>query len=567
MHMDSFLSKLKKEHGDYIDSEHMQRSEKSQMPQSFSMGQVFSGQDMAQITSTADSAFQDFWSTYSDSFSDALHAEARARDVKDKLGVKDDQAQAGLKQRNAQIQQASRTSSARSDKSRKKHMADSSQAYLDAAQKHRKMAEARKEGHMMDAVTHAEEMISSMTLAGKEEIKATGNKDGAEERKKLALDVKEVRMRLNLYEEALKNKDLTSEQREELEKKYQEAAQLYSKMSTQLTVADDTDKGELGLKAADGYDDMTEDSVFEMAQANKYNTDPKLRSGIWGRFAGKKNNDSGRKFGYIRTWVCKSVNHFLREKEKYRRSMIAPVVINDAKKLDREFEQACAAIRTEAEENAQKKKLVKLPTRANLEQYSHELMEKVQGTIFDLDQAVTINTVEKKCKVYRMIDKAFLSWGMGIPDFDKLSPDEMAAEINKRHGKTIEDTGFMSTAYCVSRYFRDQPIMLTMLTPAGKKCYSTANFEEAEVIFGRNTRYTVIGAINHGKQAKKMKVSAKIPDGATSADQIRTHETMDFTGLEVICKMQLNDDEREDLAKRKNLDRKSEDSAWKGTEI
>jgi|GEM_PF-4670785 len=564
-----FLHRKKEQSGDYVS---VSQHETVEMPVSGSMdlqalesldeSQKFAAQDMHQITSSADAEFQSFWGKQADSYTDALHAQARSRDVKDKLGVKDAGAQSELNRRKADIQSAQKTSSARSDKARKNHMADSSQAYMTAAVKHQKMVQARSKGDMMSAVSHAEEVIASMTVAGKEEAMATGSNDTAEARKKLALDVKEIRMRLNLYEEALKDKNLSDEQREELEKKYQQAAQLYSKLSTKLTIAEDAEKGELSLSALDGYGELTEDSVFEMAQANKYNTDPELRSQIWGRYAGKKNNDSGRKFGYIRTWVCKSVNCFMRAKEKFRRQMTNPEE-NSSESAQKQFDEDIATIRAEAEENARKKRLVTVPTKGNLEEYSSELMERVQATAYDLDEATTINTIEKKCRVYRMIDKAFLSWGLGIPDFDKLSPDEIEREINKRHGKTVEDTGFMSTAYCMSQYFRKQPIMLTMLTPAGKKCYSTANFEEAEVIFARNTRYTVIGAINHGKKAKKMKLSSTIPDGAKSADEIRTHRTIDFTGIEVICKMQLTDDERKGLEKKKYLDKKDGGSGWK----
>lgn len=507
-------------------------------------GPVFDGNDMKSIISDADRTFQDFWSGQSDGYVDSLHANARARDVKGKLGSKDDQDRAGLQEMSKKMSEASRKSFARTDKSRKNHMSESSQAYAKAAGKQQKIAQSRSEGDTLSAVNHAEEMISLMTVAGQEEAKATGKRDASEARKKLALAVKEAKMRLNLYEEALKDRTLTEKQRNELEKRLQQAAQSYSKYLTQLSVAEDSEKGQLAQAVYGDYEDMTEDSAFEMAMGNRFNTDATLRSRIWGRYKGHYFNDAGRKFGYIRTWTCKAVNSFLRAKDKLRKAGVDPKTTKDEfDKLQDEFEEARQAIRPEAEANV-RRKIMKHASREELRQYSAELLERVQGTISDLDEATTLNVIQKKCKVYRMIDKAFLSWGLGIPDFDKLSPDEAVREINLRHGKTLEDSGFMSTAYCMSRYFRNNPIMLTLLTPAGKRCYATANFEEAEVIFGRNTRYTVIGAINRAGNAKKINVSAKIPDGAKNADEIRTKESMDFTGIEIICKVQLDAEEQ-----------------------
>ncbi len=511
-------------------------------------GPVFDESEMKSITADADSTFHDFWTGQSDGYVDSLHANARARDVKAKLGFKDDQDRAGLQEMNRKMSEASQKNLARTGKSRKNHMSESSQAYVQAADKQQKMVRARSEGDLLSAVNHAEEMISLMTVAGQEEAKATGKRDASEARKKLALAVKEAKMRLNLYEEALKDKSLTAEQRTEIEKRLHRAAVSYSKYLAQLSVAEDSDKGQLAQEIYGDYDDMTEDSAFDMAMGNRFNTDETLRSRIWGRYKWRYFNDSGRRFGYIRTWTCKAVNGFLRAKEKFRRGVTDPNTTQDEyDKLQEEFEQARQAIRPDAEAYV-RRKIMKHASREELSRYSAELLEKVQGTISDLDDATTLNVIQKKCKVYRMIDKAFLSWGLGIPDFDKLSPDEAVREINLRHGKTLEDSGFMSTAYCMSRYFRTQPIMLTLLTPAGKKCFATANFEEAEVIFGRNTRYTVIGAVNRAKQPKKMKVSAKIPDGAKTADEIRTNETMDFTGIEIICKVQLNEDEQKSVS-------------------
>ncbi len=507
-------------------------------------GPVFSESDMKSITSDADSTFHDFWTAQSEGYIDSLHANARARDVKEKLGFKDDRDRAGLQETGKKMSEASRKNFARTDKSRKNHMSEASQAYAKAADKQQKMVQSRSEGDLLSAVNHAEEVISLMTVAGQEEAKATGKRDVSEARKKLALALKEAKMRLNLYEEALKDKSLTDRQRNELEKRLQLAAKSYSKYLSQISVAEDSEKGQLAQAVYGDYEDISEDSVFEMAMDNRFNTDETLRSRIWGRYKTHHYNDSGRKFGYIRTWTCKAVNGFLRVKDKLRKAGVDPSTTDDEfRKLQYEFEEARQALRPEAEAYV-RRKIMRHASREEVSKYSAELLERVQGTISDLDEATTLNVIQKKCKVYRMIDKAFLSWGLGIPDFDKLSPEEAVREINLRHGKTLEDSGFMSTAYCMSRYFQTQPIMLTLLTPAGKKCYATANFLEAEIIFGRNTRYTVIGAINRAGNAKKMKVSGDIPDGAKRADEIRTNETTDFTGIEIICKVQLDAEEQ-----------------------
>ncbi|MCR4892369.1 MAG: hypothetical protein K5989_09345, partial [Lachnospiraceae bacterium] len=167
----------------------------------------------------------------------------------------------------------------------------------------------------------------------------------------------------------------------------------------------------------------------------------------------------------------------------------------------------------------------------------------MEDTIAEVEKASAgknCNVIEEKTRLFRLVGGDFLQYGLKLPKGiaidDKTAPgsaDEIVNAINKKAGTIIKDAGFMSTGYKPFEYFVSKcPIMLSMLVDKGKKCLVTNNFSQAEIIFGKDTRYMVVGAKVHGEKALKVPLS-KRDDGKTSEKE----QVGAFHGLEVIVKV------------------------------
>ncbi len=207
------------------------------------------------------------------------------------------------------------------------------------------------------------------------------------------------------------------------------------------------------------------------------------------------------------------------------------------KEAERVFAEEQERIRKEAVWRVSKR-VRKGASKEELEAFSKGFLSELDNSFALLDSAAKECVLPEDSRVYRMVDKSILSWGFGIKNYESMTPSQIVDQINQHHGKLITDHSYMSTGYCLSQYFHKSPFMLTLLTPKGKQCYVTANFEEAEIIFGRDTTYSVVCAVDHSEEPKEMKISSTIPDGAQTVDEIRTKRAFSFKGIEIICKME-----------------------------
>ncbi len=463
----------------------------------------------------------------------------------------------------------------RSEKTRLSHLTDARDAYLKASDRHHDMVRAKEKGDMAAAARQAEKMLDSLYAARRNKILALGHNDETEALMLEQLKQQEEQARMHLYEQLLKDEKLSSQTRKKFTQKYIQHSHTANVTSAKLALAQaagtltsvhvqaQTSKtaaiqasGESTLTAQeyDSYHDLDESVLLKLAGDNTWNTEESKREMLWGRFKGKF-YDYGRKFGYVRTWACRYINEYHRIRFQYHADLAEASRLEDlaSEENDMEMEKKAHQMHLDAEKAYEKgldgirKGLEDYASRRFLfgrgkearRAYVREFMERLPLTTGMVDNAVSKTSLPEKTRFYRMVDSRFLSWGLGISAdaAKKMSREEIVRSINLRHGTTIVDKGFMSTGYCVDKFFLKAPFMLTLLTPKGKTCYVTSNFLEAEVIFGRNTSYTVLYAIDHADVPKSMTISKKGRDGVMDLSEIHSDDHSDFKGIEIVCKM------------------------------
>ena len=197
----------------------------------------------------------------------------------------------------------------------------------------------------------------------------------------------------------------------------------------------------------------------------------------------------------------------------------------------------------------------------NLKDLSYEEWKaEEEKTIAVMDKATTVNTLPQDTMLFRMVGGDFLQYALGMKETtvgktDAGSADELVNEINKKAGTVIRDTSFMSVGFKVDQPFTRFPVMLTILADKGTKCMVTDNINESEIIFGRNTRYVLLGAHAHGGDPKHVPLSAH---QESYNKDISSMASYDFKGLELVVKI-LNDEDPETVQKRQEEEKKQEE--------
>ena len=190
----------------------------------------------------------------------------------------------------------------------------------------------------------------------------------------------------------------------------------------------------------------------------------------------------------------------------------------------------------------------------NVEEWEHE----TDKTIHRMDKATKENKLPQDTRFYRMVDMGFLQYALHMGE--NLSTEEKIKGINQKAGTVVQDKAFMSTGFKVDSHFfsgdKGQPVMLTLLADKGTKCFVTTNSCEGEVIFGRGTKYMILGAYAHGKDGKKVPITDSGKLGVTFEDlvgeeddtvetvseRLQDHESIKnktaiFTGIEIVAKI------------------------------
>ena len=134
---------------------------------------------------------------------------------------------------------------------------------------------------------------------------------------------------------------------------------------------------------------------------------------------------------------------------------------------------------------------------------------KIKQTIKRMDDATKQNELQQNTRFYRLVDKGFLQYALKLDE--NPSMQQTINSINQKAGTIVQDKAYMSTGFKVDDYFfsgqKGQPVMLTLLADKGTKCFVTANSNEGEVIFGKGTKYMILGAYAHGKDGKRVPIT------------------------------------------------------------
>ena len=371
-------------------------------------------------------------------------------------------------------------------------------------------------------------------------------------------------MLLNLYQQEAANRHLLPVYKEQLMQKATMLGLFRDSTRARLSFS-----GEKDLRDFEEYKELTEEEIVEMARDNTYNQGEEELDRMWGSFDNEKYGDW--EHGYIYTPNSFYVNKYLRAKytveqaketrdyqkqrvEEIKESLKGAETEQEKEKLTKQLEEATneyekAAARTKAllktemlsfEQTLRNRMNVKSRTEADNK--VNTWIHRTEKLIKDLDRATQMNRLPHKARFYRMVDSSILEWGLGLSHEElKMPMADLTELINRRTGTGFVDRGAMSTAWCVDQEFSDRPIMLTLLTDAGKRCFVTRNFKEGEVIFGRNTRYMLVSAINHGEDNLTLRRSVDVRDTTDDPEDLRSSKTTTFRGIELIMKVVSDD--------------------------
>lgn len=142
------------------------------------------------------------------------------------------------------------------------------------------------------------------------------------------------------------------------------------------------------------------------------------------------------------------------------------------------------------------------------------LSEKDKDTLTDMDAATKSYELKKDTILYRVANPNFLEFNLGIKTgigvrqsgggFTEETYSQLLELVGRKTGTVVGDKGYMSVGIKVDNPFKEFPLLMTLLCPAGTKCFPTDNYEEGELIFPRNTELELVGVKKHSKQEGKL---------------------------------------------------------------
>ena len=540
--------------------------------------------DIEVVKEQAETEFQNIWENGA---VEKLHFLAAKHDLKKETtqGKKEQIGEETKEEQRSwdeQLKEMTLFNSGRTEKSRRNHLSKAAQGYDKAAQELAKLQAERKaiiDAHkgknsyednrdlsmqLMDLMERWEKVIAQMKQAQIDSVKATGKKDESEKKQIEEINRQFARMRLNLYRREEATPGMLPVYRDKLMEKALQLKVYEDATRTRISFA-----GEEFLHDYDSYKELTEEDVFEMADRNSFSTFEGNKSQLWGKFGDE--SFRGFTYGYVFTGNSFLVNHYLRVKHAYREADEAAKIAQNEweRKLAKE-KLAAAEKDNERLETAVKNRYCRRMKLKQKEEFVERWKAEVEKTVDLMDRATgntvltnpdtgerleQCNRLTHKTKVYRMVGADILDWGFGMTEEEKNLPqEEMVELINKRTGTGFVDRGYMSVGWCLDKAFAStRPFMLTLLTDQGKKCFVTRNFKEGEIIFGRNTRYMLVCAVNHANDAQVLKKSVDVSDTLQSAEELREAReqrirqgeagTFGFNGIELVMKVLPDDDE------------------------
>ncbi len=250
-------------------------------------------------------------------------------------------------------------------------------------------------------------------------------------------------------------------------------------------------------------------------------------------------------------------NDILFDEEKSQKIKLNQSLSDDDSEIDDQDQIADKVKKSDKYESLteeQAKELLDESEAEEIEERVEKWEQETNKTIDRMDKATKMNTLNNDTRFYRMVDEGFLQYALKLPASKNV--EKNVKGINRKAGTVVQDKAFMSTGFKADDYFfsgsKGQPVMLTLLADKGTKCFVTANSGEGEVIFGRGTKYMILGAYAHGKDGKRVPITSFEAGGFVGED------------LDPI------DDETEEEALKRNMNHesiKNKTSVFKGIEI
>lgn len=108
--------------------------------------------------------------------------------------------------------------------------------------------------------------------------------------------------------------------------------------------------------------------------------------------------------------------------------------------------------------------------------------------IKSLDYAIDNYQFDTNVKLRRFVTNPYLEGTFGTDD---------VLEISKQIGNVYKNKQYMSATVDSNPYFSDRPAIMTIECDKGVHAFPTTNYEEGEIILGRNTEYELVDVIDH----------------------------------------------------------------------
>lgn len=487
-----------------------------------------------------------FGSIWKEDTADFLHKLALKKDVKNKeinAAPEDitEEIQASREETETKLSELKATDTKRSEKTRRNHLTKAAkgfekasvalkkmQAERSAIDENENLSDEKRSEKIMGNTDKAEAAIRLMFESQINSVMATGNDDKSEMETIEALKTKRTLSILNLYRQQAANPSLLAKDKETLMKKVSRLMTGVDTTATRLFFA-----GSRVLRDYSRYNELGADEVVKMVDKNRFNKENAKK--VYGFLDKNPTGEESLKTKYICSFGASRFNKYIRYQEDKDKLNLLRIKVGENSEEYKEFQKN---LKEEAKELG--KELSRIEVN-DVNAWMGEA-EKLKAS---LDVATKLNKLDKKAKFYRMVDPDILSWGFGLTYSDRsMSPAEIVEKLNKKAGMGFEDKSVMSVGWKVDYGFRERPVMLTLLTEKGKKCFVTRNYKESEVIFGRNTRYMFVEAINHTGDIKRMKTSPNVADNETNAAKMESESAnFGFAGIELVMKVLPSDEE------------------------
>ena len=122
------------------------------------------------------------------------------------------------------------------------------------------------------------------------------------------------------------------------------------------------------------------------------------------------------------------------------------------------------------------------------EQGFDALRESSKLTVKYMDIALNKTTLEKDVELFRFLGDGFLT-----KTFKSSNINDIASQI----GNVYENKQYMSSTIAYNPYFSHRPAIMRIQCESGTHVIPTINYDEGEIILGRDTKYQLIDVIDH----------------------------------------------------------------------